>query len=165
MQKLIEAKTGIERDLPRLKTNMLNEQEVWVYGVSRVCRKVVQVASMLWEEGRLFKARGRVWKSTGKAQVTRFAVKWFKLHGTGVGGASLHRRKVPQLRGFHEIHWAATTSPPAAGPSPHESPAQPRLIVPTVRHGGRSYEIPPPEQIVTASTGATPKSRHIALQE
>jgi hypothetical protein len=76
----------------------------------------VQVASMLWEEGRLFKARGRVWKSTGKAQVTRFAVKW--LHGTGVGWASLHRRKVPQLRGFHEI----LSNQPATGQRRHHHP-------------------------------------------
>jgi hypothetical protein len=33
----------IECDLPRLKTNMLNVQEVWVYGVSKVCRKCMQV--------------------------------------------------------------------------------------------------------------------------
>ena len=38
------------------------------------------------------------------------------------------------------------------------------LLAPIACHGGWPHEIPPPQSVIVASTGAPPKSRHITVQ-
>jgi hypothetical protein len=71
------------------------------------------------------------------------------------------RRKVRRSRAFLEAIDISSTSPRRTL-TIRAQPLQP--LAPIARHGGRPHEIPPFEQIIVPSTGAPPKSRHIALQ-
>jgi hypothetical protein len=81
------------------------------------------------------------------------------------GWVALHRRKVLRIRGFHEILSTIERRHYRLLRVSHYTSILFFAIPSTIaRHGGWSHEVPPPEQVVTTSPGAPPKSCHIALQ-